>query len=257
MCAKAIEEIMFEKIKSSKKYGLLCEDIIRRIISEEVVKYKKIKDAENSVKTKLHISYGAFFKAKCHETALRMYEEGRNLEDILRLHVSTEERLPFLKEFYDYIFTLAKGDSIIDLGCGFNPLTYHYQGDISKYYAYDLDFRTKNLINAYFEAEKIDGKAEVVDLLSKVPDEKADITYLFKLLPLLEAQKKGRAVDILNALQTKYCIITYPLKSISGKEKNMGDSYSKQFESIIARTDLEVIGENKIENELIYVTKRK
>jgi len=75
--------------------------------------------------------------------------------------------------------------------------------------------------------------AECADLTIETPASQADTAYLFKLIPVLEAQRKGRGYELAKSLNAKFLVITYPLKSLGGREKGMAKNYAAQLENAL------------------------
>ena len=57
----------------------------------------------------------------------------------------------------------------------------------------------------------------------------ADVVFMLKLLPVLEQQKKGSAREVLLKQRAKWLVVSYPVASLSGKEKGMAEFYEGQF----------------------------
>jgi len=272
---------IFSEIILSKKYAHLYAPLIMRICREEYAKYKKDKDRIKAVKNKLHIIYGAFFSDECHKKAGAIIENvGANSvrpplpshnqtgeqssplkyrdisAEIMRLHASTNERLDILDEFYNFIFDITgQAESILDIGCGFNPFSIPFmKQDIKKYHAYDIDYRTVKLINNYFDLLNLPNLANCIDIIAETPRVLADVAFIFKLMPVIEAQKSGRAFEFLKEINAGYIAVTYPVKSLGGKNKGMSANYAKSFESGL--DNFKIIKQKIIGNELIYVIKK-
>jgi 16S rRNA (guanine(1405)-N(7))-methyltransferase len=150
---------------------------------------------------------------------------------LLETHSSTKERLGFYPELYQRIFTTAMvPKTILDLGCGINPLSLKYMKlkEIN-YYAYDISEKEVAIINKFFQEEKkvhakINGKAEVMDIskieaLKKLPP--AEICFLFKITDILDNGKGHKVTEaVIQAVPAKYFIISFPTKTMSGKPMN-------------------------------------
>jgi len=245
-----------EKILKSKKYSSLDKNLISRIIKEESTKYNKLKDIEQNVKKRLHILYGMYFKTKSYNKCKELINNNNNIPELLKLHNSTNERLSINEEFYKYIKEHVKDfSSVIDIGCGFNPFTFFIQDSPNKYFAYDVDKNITDLINYFFKKHNINGYSKTMDIITEYPKEKVDVTYMFKIVPLIENQKTGRIKEIISKLSSKYIVITYPLKSISGKKINMYETYSKSFVQLIP-TIFKLIGKKRFDNELIFILEK-
>jgi len=79
---------------------------------------------------------------------------------------------------------------------------------------------------------------------------------MFKLFPLLERRKKGRAPDLIGDLGCKTSIVSFPTKSASGKEKGMEAFYSRLFENGLP-TDHAIIEKMSFHNEMFYVLRKR
>lgn len=256
------EQIVSE-ITESKKYSFLSPELILRIVTEEYTKYKKDKDRIKSSKNKLHLIYGAFQTDNCHEIANQLLDEYIKNPDIdlkylsrsiMELHSSTKERINILEEFYGYIFDILPGtESISDIGCGYNPFCLPWMPmQIRRYYAYDIDNKTSEIINRFFSLLNLPQTSFVKDSAVYTPTEATDTSFLFKLIPLIENQKKGRGFEILEKLNAKKIVITYPTKTLCGRNKGMEKNYSSVFESKIP-SGFDIIDRKVIGNELIYI----
>ena len=262
----------------SAKYNMLYPPLVERIYAEERAKYKKQADAEKSAKTRLHQMYGAYVQGNIHKKATALLgelEEQDSLESlnkicvsIMGLHASTRERLPFIRQFYDFISAhTGKVTTVMDLGCGLNPFSMPFLGfDAgalpSAYFAYDIDMRTSELLNRFFSCLGMPQYAGCMDLAVNTPKERVDLAILCKLLPVLEAQTPGRGFQLVCGIDAEFIVITYPLKSLGGREKGMGRNYSAAFAGAMEAGLLKrksgnfvLAGQASIGNELVFILK--
>jgi len=258
-----IDDVLGE-LRRSKKYSSLSEDTLRRVCARACARYPKRKDALKAAKNELHIIYGMFFPEDCHKKAAALLPVlAENPDDrvthraVLALHASTNERLPHIEDFYTFIFThMPRPRSLCDIGCGFNPFSLPWMTlppDV-RYDAFDLSAPTAELFNSYFTLKGLEPRAHVCDIMQGVPEGEWDAAFLFKLLPLLEQQEKGFTHRLLSVLNARYIIITYPIKSLGGREKGMTAHYSAFMEGVLPR-GLMVAAREIIGNELVYVLK--
>lgn len=248
-------EIIIGKIKSSKKYNNISDELIERLVEAESLKYKQPSQVLKSVKTKLHQISGMFISGTDIKKAYEFLDED-NINKILELHISTKERINTYQELYSAIFSITgRPDSILDLACGLNPFSLNYIGTIGEYTACDINTDIIALLNTYFKKINQKGAAFTKDLLSSIPDCYADVAFAFKLLPLLEQQKKNYSLTLLSKINSKYLAITYPIESIGGVGKGQYDFYSGSFEKMINNSNfkIEIKLKEKIGNELLYV----
>ena len=249
------------------KYNMLYPPLVERIIAEESRKGRK--NYEKAVKTRLHQMFGAYVQGNAHKKAsalLQELEAGRDAKEIataiMALHASTKERLPHLEAFCEFV-TRHTGavETIVDLGCGFNPFSIPYWAGykLKAYHAYDIDTRTKDQLNRFFAYLNLPPTADCADLAVESPTPKVDLAFMCKLVPVLESQVQGRGFALAKQQNAKFLVITYPLKSLGGREKGMSKNYTAQFEK--AQTE-GALGEyipvecKAIGNELVYVLVR-
>jgi len=244
---------IFKNIKESKGYSEISDFTINRLINSGYAKYKRDKDVIQYVRKELHVVWGAFFKKH-----IKFDEYGDNRNELLSLHTSTSERQAFVKNFYNKIFSYINCDikSIADYGCGLNPLNIP-EMNLSKnvnYYAYDIYHGEIAFLNEYINNhfENINFKAEVKDAF-EVDDKEYDVVFVLKVLPVLEEQNKSCSRDILEKINSKYFVVSFPTKSLSGKDVGMNTFYTERFEKLLKEMNWK---SEKIvfENEIVYVT---
>ncbi|MCL2605035.1 MAG: hypothetical protein FWD90_11210 [Defluviitaleaceae bacterium] len=242
-----------------KKYTYLYPPLVERILAEEAAR----KDPDKAAKTRLHQLYGAYVQPAMYKkakTILSAAEQAKaeerhspshEAESLLRLHASTRERLPHCLDFYRFIFEhVPPPESIVDLGCGFNPFSLPFlyeagsgiQVKLKTYRAYDICTQQAELINRFFILHNLPPDAECLDLAA-TPDSESlilsseslipnsELVFMFKLLPVLEAQSSGGGFRVVRGLTSKHLVITYPLKSLGGKEKGMARHYRHTFQT--------------------------
>ena len=267
----------------TKKYAAVYPPLVERLLTEE--QHKKSPDSAKAVKTKLHQVYGAYNQDNGYKKAVTIINtlEGQGLslqtaaESLLALHASTKERLPHYAEFYNFIFEhTGLVESVMDIGCGYNPFSIPlllcacerfvskdnyikppvHDIKIKAYHAYDIDTRVADLTNRFFAYLCMPQLARCADLAIYTPPEQAEIALMLKLLPVLEAQSPGSGFRLARELNARYLVITYPLKSLGGREKGMARHYSAIFEEALAEGKLgkfNLIGQKQIGPEMVYL----
>lgn len=245
-----MDSLVIDKVVSSvlstKKYRYLYEPTIRRTVEELATRYPE-KKLDKEAKKKLHQLWGAYFPTRPNfikllseiEADIAAAVSNEDLmKPLLRLQTSTDERLPIINEFYKKIFNEMPSSleikSIVEYGAGMNTMTYSWIatafGNEVEYTGVDVDSELANFQNSVFKLLNQDSKAKAVqgDILV---DEliSADVTFLFKLLPLLEHQEKGSAKRILSELPSKVVVVSFPTRSIGGKEKGMLANYREMM----------------------------
>ncbi|MFZ1399787.1 MAG: hypothetical protein WAS33_22975, partial [Candidatus Promineifilaceae bacterium] len=56
---------------------------------------------------------------------------------------------------------------------------------------------------------------------------------LLKTLPCLEQVDKDAAVNLLDKLNGRYLLISYPAQSLGGRSKGMVENYAQQFMGVV------------------------
>jgi 16S rRNA (guanine(1405)-N(7))-methyltransferase len=262
-------DIIFQKLKESKKYKYVCDDTLRRMSQWAVERYNA-KTAVKAAKNKLHQVYGAYLeKMNISKIQKRLDQLSGNTDPgslettalkIMGYHASTSERLPFMDQFYSDLFSrIGKPGKILDLACGLNPFAVFRMalGPETEYIACDIDMRLIAFINTFFNYLKRPYKAQCLDILCSLPETEpeADVVFILKTLPCLEQQEKGAGERILKALKAKHVVISFPSKSLTGKEKGMANYFDRFILDILERLSLDHF---KLEypNEVFYVAQK-
>jgi 16S rRNA (guanine(1405)-N(7))-methyltransferase len=255
---------LVEEIKKKKELKSISREVVKEQLQKYLTQNPKLdlnnhrsasyKQAIKEVRARLRKAYGLFRKEN-----IEIVEDYDNVEPILEKHSSTRERLPHYSELYQKIFSITgKPSTILDLGCGINPLSIKFMDlkDVS-YYAYDISEKEVELINSFFKEEKVSGKASVMDvskvkLVAKLP--KADVAFLFKITDILD-QGKGhkKTEEVLIAAPAKFVVISFPTLTMSGKPMNA--PRRKWMEWLCERLGYpyEVL---EFSNEIFYVIRR-
>jgi 16S rRNA (guanine(1405)-N(7))-methyltransferase len=262
-----VEEIV-SAVAGSKKYHAICQDTIRRIAARELSAHGSAKAAVKATKRRLHQVYGAFEGDFDCEAAYRQlevaYGEGSQAaikaacQHMLALHSSTRERLPLLDRFYPAIFErTGQPATILDLGCGLNPLSLPWMGLAAgnRYVALDIDANRVHFLNRYLALAGFEPAARCQDILSQPPEDIADVALLLKMSPSLERQEPGATLRLMDRLRTPYVVVSFAVKSLGGREKGMAEQYQQQFTTWMddRRWPVEQIS---FESELVFVVKR-
>src|SRR3989338_2347218 len=133
-----IEDILKKKTLTKIDRSIV-QEYLPNIIPEKKREYKKL---VKEVRNELNRVYGVF-------------QLGTNLD--LKSHKSTKERIEIYPTLYKRIFNLTgKPKSILDLGCGLNPLSYIYLGNHLKYIASECNRKDCLLLEEWFKNNKID-----------------------------------------------------------------------------------------------------
>ena len=258
---------LYEKARSAKAYQMVCDDTLLRLCDKAVARFNNEKQALKYVKTQLHLSYGLFMQKDALAQAQRLMEgyaaadlpqRPALLREMIALHASTKARLGYIEEFYRFIKdTLPQVNSVLDMGCGFNPLCIPFMGFKGplNYHVSDIDIGMMALIRRFFEIEGISGTATPLDLAVNYPTEQSDLALFLQLLPVLEQQQKGLGLQRLGEINCRYAVITFPTKTISGKERGMLSFYSETYEKPLCERAT-LLAKQVIGSELIYIVQK-
>lgn len=249
-------------VLKAPKYRHLAPDLVRRIGLEELQKRRSLKEAIKATKNKLHQVGGAYFDQKIdYERALERLRNTavsrQTCRELMQLHASTRERLPILDAFYGTIFNeLPPINSILDVASGLNPLAIPWMNlaEDTRYTAVDIYKDMISFLNGYFELLPLDGTARCQDIMSNPPTEPVDLALILKTLPVLEQVDKTAVSQLLDKINARYLLISFPLQSLGGRKKGMKAHYEAQFEQWVDGRDWHV-KPFLFESELVYICK--
>jgi 16S rRNA (guanine(1405)-N(7))-methyltransferase len=258
---------VIESLKSSRKYRYLCDDTLRRIAKWAIERDSK--DPVKLAKRKLDQIYGAYIGDwDPHEMFELLDSLGESpssgklrtvCERILESHRSSAERLPILDDLYNSIFKITGSPrNIVDIACGFHPFSIPWMGlgKSTKYIAIDIDTRQVELLNRFFRVAGINGTAMCCDVMVRAPEGHADLVFMLKTVPNFEQQEKGFARTLLESLDAKFIVVSFPLRSLGGRRKGMEENYERVFESLVQGRSWRVTPV-KYPREIFYVVEKE
>lgn len=248
------------EIVVSKKYRDVCPDTVRRVYEAERLKHKSEKEADKAARARLHQITGAFMTAeelKQADKLLCAYQDGEKeaFEKTLRLHSSTRERAAGAEALYERILHAAgEPKRVLDLACGMNPLFLGARGLSVR--GMDISGGCVRLVNEWARVMAWDVHVECADLLCKPEMEEADLALMMKLLPVLEQQKKGAAMELIRSIPAEKLCATFPMKTLGGRQVGMEKHYSEWFEKELPE-EYEILDRFVEADELGYVIGRR
>jgi 16S rRNA (guanine(1405)-N(7))-methyltransferase len=228
----------------SGKYRKVSPDLVRAIGAAELAKRPSLKIALKATRRKLHQVGGAYLDAPpnyAHGLALLRAAAGdpAALRDacrtLMQWHASTRERLPILDTFFTTTLAgLPPLRSVLDLACGLNPLAWPWMplDPTATYVAYDIYADAVDFVGEFMRLAGVNGRAAVRDVLHDPPTEPVDLALLLKTLPCLEQLAPNAAQTLLDALNARYLLISYPVASLGGRRKGMSATYTAQFAAL-------------------------
>ena len=241
-------ESLVEAVTASRKYRHVSPELVRTIGAGELAKGVSKKAAVKATKNKLHQVGGAYQTQRIdYDWAFKRLQTADSAEsgaewrdasrEIMRLHVSTRERLPIMDEFYATILAAVPAPRLIlDVACGLNPLAIPWMplADKVSYIAYDIYGDMMQFLQSAMQLAGIDGQADVRDVIHDPPRDPADLALLLKTLPCIEQIQKGASARLLDSIQAHYLLISYPVSSLGGRQKGMVATYDAQFQTLSA-----------------------
>ncbi len=248
--AARVEKIV-AAVRNSPKYRAVCPDVIRRIARDELPKWRSPRLALKAVKNRLHQVGGAYLRGPMEYElwlgALRELgtpppeaELRKACRLIMRAHASTRERLPILEEFYaQTLGPIAPVRSVLDLACGLNPLAIPWMplAPNATYYAYDIYEDMTAFVGAFMALVGVDGHAEARDLTQVTPPQTVDVALILKTLPCLEHIDKSLGLRLLEEVNARHVLISFPVRSLGGQAKGMARHYTQHLETLLAEKE--------------------
>lgn len=262
---------LIEAVQSSAKYRGICGDLITRIGGQELGKRRSLKEAIKATKNKLHQVGGAFLDTEAFygawlerlRLALQTGDQGQLRETcraIMSHHASTRERLPVLERFYVEIFALLPPvHSVLDIACGLHPLAIPWMplAENTAYYAYDIYAGMADFLQTWMEMIAVQSHAKTSDVLQACPMERANVAFLLKALPCLEQIDPVAGQYLLQNIQADYLVVSFPARSLGGRQKGMVEHYETRFSTLLAEAQRwRIIGRLVFASELVFVMQR-
>ncbi|MBI2667578.1 hypothetical protein HYX17_02295 [Candidatus Woesearchaeota archaeon] len=252
-----IAELLYNKIND--------KDLIKIAEHSKPEKSKEFKKSLKLIRKILHEVHGVFNIGKNRVKLLKELENEIEKSDIinekiknihlelLKTHKSTIERINNYEMIYNKIFSILTPESILDLSSGLNPISFPWMNlDKVDYIATELNDNDVKFLNKYFSLMRkfrLNGKAINMNLLKIKKLPKTDICFIFKTLDSLETLKRGATKDILSKIKSKIIVISFPTKTLSGK--NLSKRRLAWFNRLIS--DYSTF---EIENEIFYIVNK-
>lgn len=256
-------------VRASANYRDVCAEAIAAIGERELAKRRNLKEAIKATKNTLHQVSGAYLNSQEHYprwlAQLRSAAQSGNDETlrdacrhIINYHASTRERLPILEHFYTTILAeLPPVHSVLDIACGLNPLTLPWMplaNDVT-YYACDIYESMATFLNDALAVLGAQGHCEACDVRQSCPAHKVDVALLLKAIPCLEQVEKHAGQRLLRAINANYIVVSYPVRSLGGKNRGMVDYYTAHFNALVANEAWN-IQRFEFTSELVFLVKK-
>ncbi|MBT5873457.1 MAG: 16S rRNA methyltransferase, partial [Candidatus Latescibacteria bacterium] len=243
----------------------VCPELIEAIGRHQISLRGSFKQAVKETRNSLHQVAGAYLRGRMRYSrwieVLKSTSPERLKEQCVSMmshHASTKERLGELDNFYKRIFeAIPMPGTICDLGCGLNPLARPWMPvpDSMVYSAYDIYTDQADFLNQFFVLTGTSGRAEAIDVGSGLPDAHYDLALLLKFLPLMEHLPHGDPMSLLRRIKADRLVISYPIRSLGGKERGMRDQYERKFRNLLEMEPWE-IKRLEIDSELVFLVNK-
>lgn len=148
-----------------------------------------------------------------------------------------------LSQFYSEVFALLPPiGSVLDLACGLNPLTRPWMplAPDATYLACDIYADMVDFVGQFLALTNTPGRAWVCDLVSSPPTDTVDLALALKLLPVLEQVEKGAALRLLQALNARHVLVSFPAQSLGGRSKGMPAYYERMLQTMVTEQPWEL-----------------
>jgi len=240
-------ERLVSAVSASSGYKTVCRELVAGIGVRELQKRRNLKEAIKATKNKLHQVAGVYLASETHYgrwlAELRQAQatgDGAALRQacrrIMAAHSSTRERLPILGSFYSTtLAACAPVHSVLDLACGLNPLAIPWMPlpPDATYYACDIFTDMMDFIRGLLPIMNLSGEAWACDVLTNVPDQSVDVALLLKAIPCLEQVDKVAGLRLLDAVQARHVLVSFPVASLTGRSKGMVTNYEAGFNEMM------------------------
>jgi len=229
------DEVVLEALEKTKKTLGITSNISKK--DERIL----IKETRALLR-----NYVGRFKNK--KSLEKLLDKGK-IKEILLSHSSTRERIEFYPKLNNIIKKLNP-KSILDLGCGLNPLAIAKNYE---YYASDIDSNNLNLIKKYFQKNNIKGNVFTSDLRKERNFPNSDLCLIFKVLDILKMPHK-EIEALISSIKSKNLIVSFSTITLSGKP--MREYRRFWFERILQKKQrsFKIV---KSENEIFYIIQQE
>lgn len=261
---------LVQAVRASNKHADICPELIERIGRRELFVRRNAKEAIKATKRKLHQVGAAYLHGRPRfghwvaalQEARHDPDEMRNAcREIMTAHASTRERLPILDRFFaETLAHLGTVSSILDLACGHNPLAIPWMplAPGARYAAVDIYVELMAFLGEAIVALGMTPDAQARDVLGEapyplLPDGKPyDVALLLKAVPCLEQIDRAAGLPLLRAIPARHLLVSFPVRSLGGRDKQMRANYQAHFEELVA-TERWAVARHTYDSELAFL----
>lgn len=247
MVDETIQQLM-DKVRSRSPYDQISPDLVRWIGQRELGKRHSFKEAVKTTRSKLHQVAGAYLDDDIDydtwQTLLKNLPA--TLEDArlqtaclqwMEKHTSTRERLPIIDKFFrQTLEKIGPIESVLDVGCGLNPLALPWMpvDEDCAYYGLDIFSDMVQFLNRFLRHTGVQGEIKLHSLTQGLEEvAPVQLALLLKTIPCVEQLDKSLGESLLDKIQAQYLLVSFPIHSLGGRQKGMRRHYEQHFMSII------------------------
>lgn len=245
------------QIKDKRELRSLPDPLVEKTLKDYLAKNKlKLPKAEKEIKLILKEvraelrRYTGQYTLKSNIKHIKEILSSNNLEDLLKEHRSTKERIqdyPIIKQ----IINNLNPKSILDLGCGINPIAIAKKA--VRYHAYDINDADLHIVREFFKQNKIEGDTHHLDIRTIEVFPKVDLCIIFKVLDILGEQRNEVTEHLLKVIEAKHFLISFSTVTLSGRPMN--SPYRRWFERILKELNYHY-DVKRTSQELLYLIKK-
>jgi 16S rRNA (guanine(1405)-N(7))-methyltransferase len=281
--------------KATRDYRVSADDaerIIREVIArspacraaaaeatdpDRLARTRAFKDAASRAREKIYYSLRQYRTdaegAKANVAALEELADDATPSEreeatrrVMQGHASTRERIENCAAFYEQVFSLAgEPQSIIDIGCGVQPLAFPFDGlgsSVEVYIAADKDAAAVRAVNAHARFlgpgrlralawDIADGWEPLVELAGV---ETFDLALMLKLVPVVKRLDPS-LLETLARAPAKLMLVTGAAMSMT-KRKSVRRRERGVLRRYIKEAHLEIAGELETPDEVGWMVAR-
>ena len=246
--ADATTQKVAKAAQKGSRYQNVDPGLVHSIAAAELSKGRSFNAAVKAVRSKLHQVGSAYHAGKLDYTNWMLvlnnlpHDPGAPaLQEFCRhameQHASTSERLPYLEDFfYETLAPLGEIESVLDLACGLNPLAIPWMPLAPKatYHACDIYSDMVAFLGQFLTHTAITGQTSVCNLVEAVPQPRTQVALLLKSIPCLEHLDRQIGSRLLKTIPADNILVSFPARSLGGRDKGMLENYENRFQDIIA-----------------------
>ncbi|MBG0770877.1 MAG: 16S rRNA methyltransferase [Anaerolineaceae bacterium] len=240
-------EALAEAVQANRKYANITATLVQRLSLSALERGLSGKAAVKDVRNKLHQVGGAYFKqhpdyaaAMSHLASLPHDLHSPEVKSFcqaqMQLHASTAERVSILPEFFQTcLLPIAPVTSVLDLACGLNPLALPWMplAEGATYQACDIYLDMMSFVDSFLGHYLPHSQTFPCDLVAGPPQTQVQVAFLLKTIPCLEQVDKQIGPSLLDQIQADHILVSFPAKSLGGRNKGMPGFYRDHFYTLI------------------------